>query len=98
MSGPVGADARGVTLFIAAGESAGRQDSGPLQPILVTSLSIEGTDLLCWTTGVPRWEALAGRLQVMHALIDAIPRYVWLDHGYDPGPPGTGEPETMLPA
>ena len=37
MSGPVGADARGVTLFIAAGESAGRQDSGPLQPILVTS-------------------------------------------------------------
>jgi hypothetical protein len=54
------------------------------------SLSIEGTDLLCWTTGVPRWEALAGRLTVMHALIDAIPRYVWLDHGYDPENPGAG--------
>ena len=61
------------------------------------SLGIEGTDLLCWATGVPRWEALAGRLQVMNAVVDAIPRYVWLDHGYDPGPPGTGEPGTMLP-
>jgi hypothetical protein len=54
------------------------------------NLSIEGTDLLCWTTGAPRWEALAGRLQVMHALIDAVPRYVWLDHGYDPESPGAG--------
>ena len=67
------------------------------------NLSIEGTDLLCWTTGSPRWEALAGRLRVMHALIDAVPRYVWLDHGYDPeaspgtptglsGPPGGTRP------
>ena len=63
------------------------------------SLSIEGTDLLCWTAGVPRWEALAGRLQVMHAVVDAIPRYVWLDHGYDPGtpPPPIGGAWSRLP-
>jgi len=40
MPGPVGADACGVTLLIAAGERAGRQDSGPLQPVLVYSLVI----------------------------------------------------------
>jgi len=63
------------------------------------SLSVEGTDLLCWTAGVPRWEALAGRLQVMCAVVDAIPRYVWLDHGYDPGapPPPIGVAWSPLP-
>lgn len=49
------------------------------------SLRITGTDVLCWTSGGARTDVVATRLQVMKALVDAIPRYVWLDHGYDPG-------------
>ena len=48
------------------------------------SLRIEGTDILCWAPGTPRLDAVASRLQVMCAIADAVPRYVWLDHGYDP--------------
>lgn len=48
------------------------------------SLRIEGTDLLCWTLGPHRLDAVAGRLGVMCAIADAVPRFVWLDHGYDP--------------
>lgn len=55
-----------------------RDDAGGL------SLRIEGTDMLCWTLGGPRLEAVAPRLQVMCAVVDAIPRFVWIDHGYDP--------------
>jgi len=56
------------------------------------SVRIEGTDILSWTAGSPRLDDIAGRMRVMHAVIDAIPRYVWLDHGYDPGtsPPPIG--------
>jgi len=49
------------------------------------SLRIEGTDMLCWTAGGASCDVIAARLQVLKAVIDAIPRYVWLDHGYDPG-------------
>ena len=49
------------------------------------SLRVEGTDLLSWSTGAQQLDAIAGRLQVMDALVDAIPRFVWQDHGYDPG-------------
>ena len=61
------------------------------------SMRIEGTDLLCWSSGAQQLEAIAGRLQVLCAVVDAIPRYVWQDHGFDPGPasgprgPGTGD-------
>ena len=48
------------------------------------SFRIEGTSILCWTVGSPRYEGIARRLQVMCAVADAIPRFVWLDHGYDP--------------
>lgn len=48
-------------------------------------LRIEGTDILCWTGGAPRLETIATRLQVMAAVVDAVPRFVWLDHGHDPG-------------
>lgn len=48
------------------------------------ALRIEGTDLLCWTLGRPRLDAIASRLQVMCAIADAVPPFVWLDHGYDP--------------
>lgn len=49
------------------------------------SVRIEGTDVLCWSPGSPRTEAVAARLTLMAAVADAIPRFVWLDHGYDPG-------------
>ena len=52
------------------------------------SLRVEGTDLLSWSSGSQQLDAIAGRLQVMCALVDAIPRFVWQDHGYDPGPAG----------
>ncbi len=48
------------------------------------SLRIEGTDLLCWTTGAPRLDLLTGRLAVLAAVVEAVPPFVWLDHGYDP--------------
>ena len=48
------------------------------------SIRVEGTSILCWTLGSPRYEDVARRLQVMGAIADAIPRFVWLDHGYDP--------------
>ena len=51
-----------------------------------TSLRIEGTDVLTWASGSTRVEAIASRLALMAAVVDAVPRYVWQDHGYDPGP------------
>jgi hypothetical protein len=48
------------------------------------SLRIEGTDLLCWTLGGQRLDLVAERLAVMCAIADAVTRFVWLDHGYDP--------------
>ena len=48
------------------------------------SLRIEGTDILCWTVGTPDLDLVATRLGVMRSLVDAVPRFVWMDHGYDP--------------
>lgn len=48
------------------------------------SLRIEGSDVLSWTPGLPDVETLAARLGVMRALVDGVPRHVWLDHGFDP--------------
>jgi hypothetical protein len=48
------------------------------------SLRIEGTDVLCWEIGSPDVDRIAARLGVLRALVDSIPRFVWLDHGYDP--------------
>jgi len=48
------------------------------------SVRIEGTDILCWTVGTPDLDLLGTRLGVLRSIIDAVPRYVWLDHGYDP--------------
>ncbi|MDO8105928.1 hypothetical protein Q6348_01810 [Isoptericola sp. b441] len=61
------------------------------------NLRIEGSDLLCWSQGLPDTAALASRLGVMRALIDGIPRYVWLDHGYDPASIRTDLGETWKP-
>ncbi len=48
------------------------------------SLRIEGSDVLCWSPGLPDVETLATRLGVMRALVTGVPRHVWLDHGFDP--------------
>lgn len=48
------------------------------------SLRLEGGDVLCWEPGAPDLDSLAARLGVMAALADGIPRFVWLDNGYDP--------------
>lgn len=60
------------------------------------SLRISGTDILTWAQGSTVTERIAGRLGVMTAVIDSVPRYVWQDHGHDPGPllarPGTDGP------
>ena len=51
------------------------------------SLRIGGTDILTWTEGGTDLERIAGRLGLMTTVIESVPRYVWQDHGYDPGPP-----------
>jgi hypothetical protein len=48
------------------------------------SLRLEGGDVLCWEAGSHDIDVLAARLGVMSALADGIPRFVWLDNGYDP--------------
>ena len=48
------------------------------------SLRIEGTDILCWAHGAPRYDLIGPRLRVMSDVVAAVPRFVWLDHGYDP--------------
>lgn len=56
-----------------------------LQPdALGLSLRIEGQDVLCWSQGSARLGVVEPRLGVMSAIVDAVPRFVWLDHGYDP--------------
>lgn len=49
------------------------------------NLRLVDTEVLCWSPGLPDTDTLARRLGVMRALVDGIPRHVWLDHGdYDP--------------
>lgn len=52
------------------------------------SLRVEGSSVLSWRLGSPAYGSTAGRLDVMCALADAVPRFVWLDHGYDPASTG----------
>ncbi|MBO1753114.1 hypothetical protein J4G33_14985 [Actinotalea sp. BY-33] len=48
------------------------------------ALRIEGQDVLCWSLGAPQHHLVARRLGVMSAIVEAVPRFVWQDHGYDP--------------
>ncbi|NCT90343.1 DUF3137 domain-containing protein [Cellulomonas sp. APG4] len=51
-------------------------------------LRIEGDAVLVCTLGIPRYDELTRRLHVLTAIADAVPRYVWLDHGHDPARTG----------
>ncbi len=49
-------------------------------------LRIGGTDILTWTEGGTDLDRIAVRLGLMTTIIESVPRYVWQDHGHDPGP------------
>lgn len=51
------------------------------------SIRVQGTDILSLTGGEPDLDQLARRLGVLRAVVDSVPRFVWLDHGYDPVTP-----------
>lgn len=57
-----------------------------------TSVRIEGTDVLTWAVGNPDLDALPRRLAVLAAVVDAVPDFVWQDHGHDPSRPRTDGP------
>jgi len=63
------------------------------------SLRIEGSDILCWTPGEHDLDAIWARLQLMSDVVGAVPRFVWLACGYDPGapPPPIGVAWSPLP-
>lgn len=48
------------------------------------NLRIEGAHLLCWAGGAQDFDQIARYLTVMTAVVEHVPRFVWLDHGYDP--------------
>lgn len=60
-----------------------------LRPGSRTNLRIEGTEILTWSAGRPDLDVIATRLGLLDAVIRSIPRFVWLEHGYDPSPPTT---------
>lgn len=65
------------------------------------SIWVTGTDVLAWVPGKADLADVDRRLAVLTALVDAIPRFVWLDHGYDPGPDTAADvpvPDQGLPA
>ncbi len=53
-------------------------------------LHIAGTDIVSWAAGHTSTDRIPGRLALMQAVIDSVPRYVWQDHGYDPGATAPG--------
>ena len=44
----------------------------------------DGVRILSWQSGTTDLGTLATRLSVVSAVVSAIPRHVWQDHGYDP--------------
>ena len=49
-----------------------------------TAWRIEGSTILSWRGGTTDVDAIAPTLGLLATIRDAIPRHVWLDHGYDP--------------
>ena len=49
---------------------------------------MEGTDLLCWDSGQHRPAEVLERLSLLDGILDAVPSFVWHDHGVAPDSPG----------
>ncbi|MDM7829742.1 DUF3137 domain-containing protein [Cellulomonas edaphi] len=49
-----------------------------------TAWRIEGSTIVSWHPGATAVDRIAGTLALLAAVRDAVPRHVWLDHGYDP--------------
>ncbi|KGM10457.1 hypothetical protein [Cellulomonas bogoriensis] len=47
-------------------------------------LRIEGSDIVSWQEGTTCTAGMAERLNTLCSVAEAIPRFVWRDHGYDP--------------
>lgn len=47
-------------------------------------LRVEGASVLCWASGGQDLDQVARYLGVLTAVVEHVPRFVWLDHGYDP--------------
>jgi len=62
-----------------------------MQPGARANIRIEGTDILTWSAGAPDLDLVASRLGLLDAVVRSIPRFVWLEHGYDPS--NTTDPE-----
>lgn len=45
---------------------------------------IEGTSILTWSVGHTSVDRLDRRIALLAAIAEAVPRHVWLDHGFDP--------------
>ena len=65
-----------------------------LRPGTSANLRIEGTDILTWTVGAPDLDVVAARLGLLDAVVRSIPRFVWLEHGYDPSDDTRSENDT----
>jgi hypothetical protein len=50
------------------------------------NLRITGTDVLVWTPGRARTATIDARLRLLADVVDSVPRFVWQEHGHDPGP------------
>jgi len=49
-----------------------------------TAWRIEGNTILSWRSGSTDIDRITGTLALLATIRDAVPRHVWLDHGYDP--------------
>ena len=69
-----------------------------LRPGSRTNLRIEGTEILTWSAGTTDLDLIAPRLGLLDAVVRSIPRFVWLEHGYDPSPPTSHPPAPLTPS
>lgn len=61
------------------------------------SLCVDGAEIACWRWGPSALGQVDRRLALLRDLVDSVPRFVWLDHGYDPGPTPPGERPSAPP-
>lgn len=54
------------------------------------SWRIEGTDILCWSSGEQHPAEVTARVATMLDVVNGIPSFVWHDNGYDAGSTAVG--------